>query len=150
MIDINLHEFRSQLKVRSEGNTKFIWDPLRKKYLVPQPEELVRQLLILYLTQKLDYPISRIQVEKSLKVFGQNKRYDIIVYDQYIKPYLLIECKSHKELINQSVLDQVSRYNITLNTPYLLVTNGVQTYCFAIDKGNKKVKFLREVPNYND
>jgi len=38
MIDINLHEFRSQLKVRSEGNTKFIWDPLRKKYLVPQPE----------------------------------------------------------------------------------------------------------------
>ena len=87
MIDINLHEFRSQLKVRFEGNTKFIWDPLRKKYLVPQPEELVRQLLILYLTQKLDYPISRIQVEKSLKVFGQNKRYDIIVYDQDIKPY---------------------------------------------------------------
>lgn len=150
MIDINLHEFRSQLKVRFEGNTKFIWDPLRKKYLVPQPEELVRQLLILYLTQKLDYPISRIQVEKSLKVFGQNKRYDIIVYDQDIKPYLLIECKSHKEPINQSVLDQASRYNITLNAPYLLVTNGVQTYCCAIDKGNKKAKFLREVPNYND
>ena len=87
MIDINLHELRSFLKVKSEGNAKFIWDPIRKKYLVPQPEELVRQLLILYLTQKLDYPISRIQVEKSLLVLGQNKRYDIIVFDQDIKPY---------------------------------------------------------------
>ena len=148
MIDINLHEFRSQLKVKSEGDAKFIWDPIRKKYLVPQPEELVRQLLILYLTQKLDYPISRIQIEKSLKVFGQYKRYDIIVYDQDIEPYLLIECKSHKEPINQSVLDQAARYNITLNAPYLLVTNGIQTHCCAIDKRTKEVKFLEKVPNY--
>lgn len=150
MIDINLHEFRSYLQIKTEGGTKYIWDPIRKKYLVPQPEELVRQLLILYLTQKLDYPISRIQVEKSLKVLGQYKRYDIIIYNQEIEPYLLIECKSHKESINQSVLDQAARYNITLNAPYLLVTNGVQTYCCAIDKATKEVAFLESVPNYSE
>ena len=150
MIDINLHELRSFLKVKSEGNAKFIWDPIRKKYLVPQPEQLVRQLLILYLTQKLDYPISRIQVEKSLLVLGQNKRYDIIVFDQDINPYLLVECKSHKEAINQAVLDQAARYNITLNAPYLLVTNGVQTHCCAIDKVSKKINFLEKIPNYMD
>ena len=150
MIDINLHEFRSQLILKSEADTTLIWDPIRKKYLVPQPEELVRQLLILYLTQKLDYPISRVQVEKSLLVLGQYKRYDIIVYDQSIEPYLLIECKSHKEPINQSVLDQAARYNITLNAPYLLVTNGVQTYCCAIDKSTKSVTFLDTIPNYMD
>lgn len=150
MIDINLHEFRSFLKIKSEGENKYLWDPIRKKYLVPQPEELVRQLLILYLTQKLDYPISRIQVEKSLKVFGQFKRYDIIVYDQNIAPYLLIECKSHKEPINQSVIDQVSRYNITLNAPYLLVTNGVQSYCCAVNQKSKEVRFLEAIPNYNE
>ena len=148
MIDINLHEFQSYLKIKTEGDAKFIWDPIRKKYLVPQPEELVRQLLILYLTQRLDYPISRIQVEKSLLVMGQYKRYDIIVYDHKIEPYLLIECKSHKEPINQSVLDQAARYNITLNAPYLLVTNGVQTYCCSIDKGSKEVEFLNVIPSY--
>lgn len=150
MIDINLHEFQSFLKIKSEGENKYIWDPIRKKYLVPQPEELVRQLLILYLTQKLDYPISRIQVEKSLKVLGQYKRYDIIVYDQHIEPYLLIECKSHKEAIDQSVVDQVSRYNITLNAPYLLVTNGVQSYCCAVNRKSKQVRFLDAIPNYNE
>ena len=150
MIDINLHEFQSYLKIKAEGDAKLIWDPIRKKYLVPQPEELVRQLLILFLTHKLDYPISRIQVEKSLFVMGQYKRYDIIVYDHKIEPYLLIECKSHKEPINQSVLDQAARYNITLNAPYLLVTNGVQTYCCSIDKGSKEVEFLNAIPSYLD
>jgi len=148
MVDIDLHEFRSYLKVKTENGSKYIWDPIRKKYLVPQPEELVRQLLILYLTQKLDYPISRIQVEKSLKVLGQYKRYDIIVYDQDIQPYLLVECKSHKEPINQSVIDQVARYNITLKAPYLLVTNGVQSYCCAIDKATNDIQFLDKIPSY--
>jgi len=148
MIDINLHEFRSFLKIKIDGDNKFIWDPIRKKYLVPQPEELVRQLLILYLNKKRNYPMSRIQVEKSLKVLGQIKRFDIIVFDQDIKPYLLIECKSHREPINQSVIDQVSRYNITLNAPYLLVTNGVQSYCCSINKESKEVRFLDHIPNY--
>ncbi len=148
MIDINLHEFSSYLKIKKEGENKYLWDPIRKKYLVPQPEELVRQLLILYLTQKLDYPIARIQVEKSLLVLGKYKRYDIIVYDHKIEPYLLIECKSHKEPINQSTLDQAARYNITLNAPYLLVTNGVQTYCCAINKDAAKIDFLKAIPNY--
>jgi len=148
MININLHEFKSFLKIKTEGDSKYIWDPIRKRYLVPQPEELVRQLLILYLTQKLDYPISRIQVEKSIKVLGQYKRYDIIVYDQNIVPYLLIECKSHKESINQSVVDQVSRYNITLNAPYLLVTNGVQSYCCSVNRETKEIVFLEKIPSY--
>lgn len=148
MIDINLHEFQSYLKIKNEGESKYVWDPIRKRYLVPQPEELVRQLLILYLTQKLDYPISRIQVEKSLYVMGQYKRYDMIVYNHIVEPFLLVECKSHKESINQTVLDQAARYNITLNAPYLLVTNGVQTYCCAIDKATKKASFLQSIPNY--
>ncbi len=150
MIDIDLHEFKSYLKIKSEGDHKYLWDPIRKKYLVPQPEELVRQLLILYLTQKLDYPISRIQVEKSLKVVDQYKRYDLVVYDQNIEPYLLVECKSHKEPINQSVIDQVSRYNMTLRAPYLLVTNGVQTYCCEVNLISKEVQFLDRIPNYNE
>lgn len=150
MIDIDLHEFQSFLKIKTNGGTKYIWDPIRKKYLVPQPEELVRQLLILYLTQKLDYPISRIQVEKSLKVLGQYKRYDIIVYDQNVDPYLLIECKSHKEAIDQSVVDQVARYNITLKAPYLLVTNGVQSYCCSVNHQSKDIQFLKKIPSYMD
>ena len=81
-------------------------------------------------------------------MLGQYKRYDIIVYDQDIEPYLLVECKSHKEPINQSVIDQVARYNITLNAPYLLVTNGVQSHCCAVNKDTKAVEFLQEIPSY--
>lgn len=148
MIDINLHEYRNHLKLKMIDGQKNIWDPIRKRYIILQPEELVRQLMIQCLASKYQYPMSRMQVEKSLSVVATNRRYDIVVYDQNISPFLLIECKSHKESINQKVVDQIGRYNYTMNAPYILVTNGVQTYVCQVDRDTKTTTLLSDIPNY--
>lgn len=148
MIDLDLHQYKEYLTISTSDGKHYVWDPIRKKKLIVQPEELVRQLLIMYLVHHKGYPISRIQVERSLKVLGMQRRFDIIVYDHNVMPYLLVECKSHREKITQKALDQVGRYNISITAPYLLITNGVQSYAYAIDPYQKTVGSIEEVPSY--
>ena len=145
MIDINLHKYKDQLKIKKEGKTVLIFDLIRKKYLVLQPEELVRQLLVLHLIE-IGYPIEKIQVEKGLNINGLRRRFDIVVYDKNFLPYLLIECKSHTVPISQDTFDQIANYNIELRAPYLLVSNGVQTFCCGLDFESKKITHLQTVP----
>ena len=145
MIDINLHQYKDQLKLKKEGKTTWIFDVIRKKYLVLQPEELVRQLLVHHLVD-IGYPIEKIQVEKGLDINGLRRRFDIVVYDKHFFPYLLIECKSHTVSISQDTFDQIAHYNIQLRAPYLLVTNGVQTYSCSLNFDSKKIEHLTEVP----
>jgi hypothetical protein len=145
MIDINLHQYKDQLKIKKEEKNVLIFDQIRKKYIILQPEELVRQLLILHLIM-IGYPKEKIQVEKGLNINGLMRRFDIVVYDSNFLPYLLIECKSHTVPISQDTFDQIANYNVQLRAPYLLVTNGVQTYCCELDFKNKKINHLTAIP----
>jgi len=145
MIDIDLHKYKDHLKIKKEGRTVLIFDFIRKKYLVLQPEELVRQLLILHLVG-IGYPIEKIQVEKGLNINGLKRRFDIVVYDKNFLPYLLVECKSHTVPISQTTFDQIANYNIELRAPYLLVSNGVQTYCCELDFEHKKITHMQTLP----
>jgi hypothetical protein len=147
MIDINLHTYKEQITIRKDKGSVYILCAIRKKYLILQPEELVRQLLIQFLISK-GYPKEKIQVEKSVDVNGLYRRFDIIVYDREFKPYLLIECKSHTIKIDQTVFDQIANYNLALRAPYLMVCNGVQTYCCLLDFNTKQIDHLKSIPNY--
>ena len=147
MIDINLHTFKEQLTVKKDKDGVFILCAIRKKYLVLQPEELVRQLLIQFLIAK-GYPIEKIQVEKGFNVNGLYRRFDVIVYDQEFQPLLLIECKSHTVKIDQQTFDQIASYNYALKAPYLMVCNGVQTYCCKLDFDTKQIDHLTFIPDY--
>jgi len=148
MIDINIHSFKDQLTLKNEKGSVFIFDIIRKKYLILQPEELVRQLLIHYLIKR-GYPKEKIQVEKGLNINGLYRRFDIIVYDKDFKPYLLVECKSHTVKIDQSTFDQIANYNLAVKAPYLMLCNGVQTYCCKLFFEDKKVEHLTYIPDYN-
>ena len=148
MIDINLHDFQDQLIIKKVNGKVYIKDIIRQKQLILQPEEMVRQLLILYLIS-IGYPKEKIQVEKGLDINGQKRRFDIVVYDKEFDPYLLVECKSHTVPITQDTFDQIANYNLVLRAPYLLVTNGVQTYCSALDFARKHIKELIKVPKFN-
>lgn len=147
MIDINLHTYKERVKIKKEKGAVYILCAIRKKYLVLQPEELVRQLLIQFLIVK-GYPIEKIQVEKGINVNGLYRRFDIIVYDQEFQPYLLIECKSHTVKIDQQTFDQIASYNFALKAPFLMVCNGVQTYCCKLDFNTKKIDHLTFIPEY--
>jgi len=148
MIDIDLHSYKDRIKLKNDKGVVYIFDIIRKKYLVLQPEELVRQLLVQYLIEK-GYPKEKIQVEKGLVVNGLQRRFDIIAYDSQFEPYLLVECKAHTVKIDQSTFDQMASYNLAVRAPYLMACNGVQTYCCKLDFETKKIDHLSFIPNYN-
>lgn len=68
-------------------------------------------------------------VEKEIKLGELRKRFDILVYDAASKPWMIVECKEMNVVLDKTVLNQVLRYNISLQVPYLVITNG--SYCMA-------------------
>lgn len=146
MIDLNLMKYKEHLQLKRQDGTRKIWDPVRKKWLVLQPEELVRQLLLQYLLLEKGYNRNRIRMEKGLQVNELDKRCDLLVFDEKIQPFLLAECKAPHVPVGQEVFEQIAWYNTALTVPFLLVTNGIDSYCCAIDYNTRTYTFLQEIP----
>lgn len=145
---LNLPHFK--FKIKSTENKYFIFDIVRKKYIVLTPEEWVRQHIVHYLIFEKKYPISLIAVEKQLTINTLNKRTDIVVYSSNGKPHIIVECKASNIKINQEVFNQIARYNLKLNANYLMVSNGLEHYYCKIDSENEKYNFLKELPHYGN
>lgn len=124
----------------------YIFDIIRKKYVVLTPEEWVRQHVVHYLIYTRSFRKSYINVEKMFKINNIVKRYDVVVYNPDGSIYLLVECKKPDIKLSQTVFDQIARYNLQLNAKYLMVTNGLQHIYCRLDYGNQKYNFLAEVP----
>ena len=148
MIEIDLLTRQGQLKVKTEAGNRLLLDPIRKKWLVIQPEELVRQLMILYLIEEKHYNKNRINIEMSLQVNELQKRCDVLVYDNEMEPFLLIECKAPSVNVNQATFRQIANYNLPLRVPYLLVTNGMVNYGCRMNYEEESFEFVNEVPAY--
>ena len=52
------------------------------------------------------------------------KRFDILVYNSSHQPWLMVECKAPQVSLNELVLQQVLRYNLSTPVDYLIITNG--------------------------
>ena len=126
-----------QFRLKEEAGKEFIFDEIRKKWVRLTPEEWVRQHFIQYLLQKKNYPASIIAVEKEIKLGDLKKRCDIVVYKSHV-PWMIIECKEQGVALDDAVLQQTLRYNITLQVAILVVTNGSLSYAFSIDKDGAK------------
>ena len=85
-----------------------------------------------------------IAVEKEIQLGDIKKRFDIVVYDSNTKPFMLIECKEMNVDLTPQVLNQVLRYNITLQVPYVVITNG--THCMAFNCVNNALAELTALP----
>ena len=148
LIELDLLKYQNKLQLKTEFGKYFIGDKIRNKYVAMTPEELVRQLMIHFLIDNLHYPKSKLQVEKSLKINNMDKRFDLLVYNDDIQPFMIIECKSYKIPIQQNQVDQVSLYNIALKAPYTVITNGNFAVCSKIDFNSNKYEFLESLPKY--
>jgi type I site-specific restriction endonuclease len=133
-------------KIRKEENQSFIFDIIRKKYLLLTPEEWIRQHWIHFLIEEKKYPRSLIAVEMPLKVNRLEKRCDIVVYGKNGKPQLIVECKSGTIKMSQKVFEQIARYNLTLRVKYLVISNGRDTFCCEIDFEKQDFSFIKELP----
>lgn len=125
-----------------------IFDIVRKKFVDLTPEEWVRQHLVHFLVHQQGYPISLIGVEKQLKLNNTLKRTDVVVYNNSLTPLMLAECKANSVALTQQTVDQALRYNIPLQVPYVLLTNGLRHVCFRIRGG--EAEFLQGIPAYAD
>ena len=136
------------LPTKSKENKNFIFDSIRKKWLILTPEEWVRQHCVQYLINNKGYPIGLIQVEKKLKVNQREKRYDIVCFNQEGKINLLVECKRPDVKITQRTFDQISQYNYALKSDLIMITNGLEHYYCRINFEDKKYVFLDKLPPF--
>jgi hypothetical protein len=134
-----------QPKIKKQNEAEFIFDEIRKRWIILTPEEWVRQNFLQYLIHVKNYPASLIAVEKEIHLGELKKRFDIVVYDQSTKPWMVIECKEMHVALDKAVLDQVLRYNIILQVPFLVITNGA--YCFGFVNENGQLAELDMLPS---
>jgi len=143
MIKISYPSYPFKIETREEK--EYIFDPLRKKWIRLTPEEWVRQNFLKYLLQVMHYPASLIAIEKEIQIGELKKRFDILVYKNDY-PWLLIECKEMNVPINESVMQQLLRYQTIVQADYLIVTNGNETR--GIGKENNQFTTLNTIPSY--
>ena len=137
-------------RLKNSENKVAIFDDIRKKFVILQPEEWVRQHLAKHLIIEKKYPAGLISIETGLIYNGLKKRSDLVAYNNQGKPILIAECKAPNIKLTQSTFDQAAIYNMSLKVSYLLITNGLEHYCCFIDHKKKEFNFLSEIPIYKN
>jgi len=145
MLNLQFPDYSFQIK--DMDNTRKIFDIIRKKYVVLTPEEWVRQNILHYFLHEMNYPKGLISVEKEIKVHNLKKRYDIVIFDQQQKPWMLIECKEPGVNISDLTLEQLMRYHQVMQCPFWMLSNGNKSFCAKVNSGN--VEWLYHLPPYN-
>ncbi len=146
MFPLNLPTFNP--KIKKEGGKSWVFDSIRKKYIVLTPEEWVRQHFINHLIQDLKYPRSLFKVESGLVFNALPKRSDIVVHDRNGKPWMLVECKSPTIKLSQRAFNQIAVYNMNIGAKYLAVTNGMVHYCCEAATPGNEPRFLNNFPPF--
>lgn len=137
-------EYSDQIQLRN----KQLFDPVRKLWVNYTPEEQVRQCVILWLHDLYKVPFGRMAVEKSIKIFKQTKRFDLVVFDDHLTPRLLVECKQPNHPILQKIFEQAALYNLEMKAPYLAITNGIHWLLAEIDFGARNYQLIKQLPDY--
>lgn len=148
MTPLNLPKYNLRITIRDQK--KYIWDRLRRKYVALTPEEWVRQNFIEFLISEKNYPETLMNNEIGINLNGMTKRCDTVVYASTSSPLLIVEYKAPQITINQMVFDQIVRYNMVLKVPFLIVSNGLNHYCCAVDYNSHKCHFIADIPTYEE
>lgn len=147
MFDLNLPAY--DYKIRSANGKKEIYDVLRHKFVALTPEEWVRQHFTNFLIKEKGFPAGRMVLEAYIPYNGRKKRCDTVVYDEFLKPLVIVEYKAPQVEITQKVFDQITAYNFALHVNYLIVSNGLKHFCCRMDYEKHHVVFLQDIPNFD-
>lgn len=127
MIHINYPKYN--FKIKEKETRTYIFDEIRKRWIILTPEEWVRQNFLQYLIHQKHYPASLIAVEKEIYLGDIKKRCDIIIYKN-ATPYIMVECKEMEVKLTEKTIQQILTYNQKLAVNILIITNGNNTYAF--------------------
>ncbi|WP_294309845.1 type I restriction enzyme HsdR N-terminal domain-containing protein [uncultured Chryseobacterium sp.] len=112
-------------KLRKDKDKFFIYDPIRKSYLLLTPEEWVRQHWVHYYLTVKSYSVSALVTEKKIVLNGLTKRIDLLVTEK-AQPKILIECKAPQIKLTEKTFEQTARYNSIIGAKEIVLTNGLQ------------------------
>lgn len=149
MQQLNLPDTDVKLRRNQDGSMQ-VFDPLRGKWLVLTPEEWVRQNFVGYLVSYLGYPRGRMGNEVSLRLNGNLRRCDTIIFDRSGNPLAVVEYKAPEVDITAEVFNQILRYNSVIRAPFLIVSNGLRHFCCRATFSPLSCTFLRNIPTWND
>ncbi|WP_018674551.1 type I restriction enzyme HsdR N-terminal domain-containing protein [Riemerella columbina] len=130
-------------QIKQDKDTFFIYDILRKIWLVLTPEEWVRQHWIYYFHKTKGYHTSALIAEQKIILNGTTKRLDLLVTAK-TQPQILIECKAPHIKLNEVVFEQTARYNSIIKAPEIILSNGLH-HIFAQYKDNSYHFYPNEV-----
>lgn len=144
MVVINYPE--PAFRLRKKEETEEIFDSQRKKWIALTPEEWVRQNFVQFMVSVKKYPASLIAVEKELKLGELKKRFDILVFNSRHEPWLMVECKAMDVLLDEEVLQQALRYNISIPVSFIIITNG--NYTMGWQRGETGLHEISILPDH--
>ena len=146
MLELNLPS--ADIRLERRDGRLFIWDFVRRRWVTLTPEEWVRQHFSHWMTEFLGYPLARLGHEISLELNGMQRRADAVFYNHEGRPLVIVEFKAPHIAISQKTFDQISRYNMVMQVPYLIISNGMQHFCLHVREDG--MEFLREIPRYGE
>ena len=112
-------------RTTKNGASYYLTCLVRKKEIKLTPEEVVRQLYLLVLTEDFGYPISRIELEYEVTFGREKKRADIVIFDKHqtTSPYIIVELKKPKLKDGK---EQLKSYCNATGAPIGVWSNGRQ------------------------
>jgi type I site-specific restriction endonuclease len=134
------------LDLTRKSGKVFVKCLIRKKAILLTPEEWVRQHIIAHLIKDLNYPETLVGVEKSIQYNGLTKRWDIVVFNSDFKPYLLVECKAPNIKLGTITLQQALSYQHQLNCELIVISNGLETHTWQLNKEKQSLEKLEGIP----
>ena len=103
----------------SKGSEKLVFNEEKNN---SAPEEIVRQLFLFELTDSYNYPLDRIETEKSVSFGREKKRADIVIYQEdKVTPWIIVEVKAPNQKLN---MQQLKSYLNAEGSPIGMGING--------------------------
>jgi type I restriction enzyme M protein len=137
---------RFYVRCLKRGKDIFIYDSNKK---IGKPEEVIRQLWLVKLTQEYKYPMERIEVEKSVQ-FGREireKSADIVLYkEDKITPYIVFELKQPNA---KKAEEQLKSYLSAEGAEGGVWSNGIQKFILYRPYPKEYITALSDIPNVN-
>lgn len=148
---INAYESKIDIKtVISHSGEKGFLDPIRGKVVRITPEETVRQHLLQHLLIELNIPRQSILVEESLAHLDRSlrDRVDILVRIPNGTHLMLTECKAPGVQLQGEPSRQLMNYNRVVKAPYIMLTNGRESYVYNYQENSGTFEAMHQMPDY--
>lgn len=147
--ELSLPPINAEIRRDADGVER-IYDELRQRFVALTPEEWVRQHFTSFLIKNCQYPRGLMANEVGIHLNNTIKRCDTVVYDKSRRPIAIVEYKAPYITLTQNTFDQIVRYNMVLQVPLVVVSNGLVHYCCAIDYVRHTARFLDHIPSWSE